>query len=239
MNETTNQETKIEIRQFLIALSPAAQELVKQAGAHELEVGVLTIDGNEQRANAASLGIELNKIKKSLDEERLNQTRPIEAAADSIRELYKPPATACETMVKKLKDAIIAFDQVEQRKADELARIARLKAEEEARKERERLAKLAEKQMEQNRFEKAEETISKMEDVAPVVVPYYAKPIQKQKGESTKKIWKFEIVNDKLIPREYLMVNEQSIRGVVTALKGATNIPGVRVYSEDSMSFRR
>jgi hypothetical protein len=229
----------LEKREFLIALSPIAQELVKQANEYELEIGTVTINGNEQRANAVELGKKLNALTKDLDAERLNQTRPLDATKKEIMEFYTPVTNTCAKMVKTLKDAILKFDQAEQRKADELARIARLKAEEDARKERERLAKLAEKQMEQNRFEKAEETLNKMEDVAPVVVPIYAPPIQKQKGESTRKNWKFEIVDEKLIPREYLMVNETSIRGVVSALKGATNIPGVRVYSEDYMSFRR
>lgn len=228
-----------EKREFLIALSPVAQELVKQANGYELEVGTVTIEGNEQRTNAVELGKKLNALTKDLETERLNQTRPLDATKKEIMDLYAPITSTTTTMVQTLKKAIVTFDQAEQRKADELARIARLKAEEDARKERERLAKLAEKQMEQNRFEKAEETISKMEDVAPVVVPIYTPPIQKQKGESTRKVWKFEIINEKLIPREYLQIDESKIRGVVTALKGATNIPGIRVYSEDSMSFRR
>jgi hypothetical protein len=101
------------------------------------------------------------------------------------------------------------------------------------------LAKLAEKQIDSGKVEKAEETISKMENVAPVVVPIYTPPIQKQKGESTREYWKFEVIDDKLIPRKYLMVDTKKIQGVVSSLKGETEIPGVRVYSEKSMSFRR
>jgi len=228
-----------ETRQFLIALSPIAQELVKRAKSYELEVNKVTIEDNTQRSNAVELGKKLNGLKKDLDNERLNQTRPIEAAADEIRDYYKPITGTCETMVKTLKDAILKFDQEERRKADEAARIARLKAEEEARKERERLAKLAEKQIDSGKVEKAEETIAKMENVAPVVTPIIMPQIQKQKGESTRKNWKFEIIDEKQIPREYLLVDETKIRKVVQALKGDTNIPGVRVYSEKSMSFRR
>jgi DNA polymerase III alpha subunit (gram-positive type) len=228
-----------ETRQFLIALSPIAQELVKRTKSYELEVNKVTIEDNTQRANAVELGKKLNGLKKDLDNERLNQTRPIEAAADEIRDCYKPITGMCETMVKTLKDSILKFDQEERRKADEAARIAQLKAEEEARKERERLAKLAEKQIDSGKVEKAEETISKMENVAPVVVPIYTPPIQKQKGESTREYWKFEVIDDKLIPRKYLMVDTKKIQGVVSSLKGETEIPGVRVYSEKSMSFRR
>jgi hypothetical protein len=226
-------------RQFLIALSPVAQELVKQANTYELEVNKVTIDNNEQRGNAVELGKKLNGLTKDLETERLNQTRPLDATKKEIMDLYTPVANACATMVNTLKKAILAFDQEERRKADEAARIARLKAEEEARKERERLAKLAEKQIDSGKVEKAEETIAKMENVAPVVTPIIMPQIQKQKGESTRKNWKFEIIDEKQIPREYLLVDETKIRKVVQALKGDTNIPGVRVYEEESMSFRR
>jgi hypothetical protein len=228
-----------EKREFLIALSPVAQELVKQANTYELEINKVTIDNNEQRGNAVELGKKLNGLKKDLDNERLNQTRPIEAAADEIRDYYKPITGTCETMVKTLKDAILKFDQEERRKAEEAARIARLKAEEEARKERERLAKLAEKQMEQNRFEKAEETINRMEEVAPVVAPVIMPQIQKQKGESTRKIWKFRVIDEKLIPREYLTRDDKKIQGVVNSLKSDANIPGIEVYFEESLALGR
>ena len=44
-------------------------------------------------------------------------------------------------------------------------------------------------------------------------------------------VWKFEVMDAQAIPREYLTVNESAIGKVVQALKGQTNIPGVRVYS--------
>ena len=61
----------------------------------------------------------------------------------------------------------------------------------------------------------------------------------KVKGISTRKKWSFEIVDVDKIPREYLVPNEVAIGGVVRALKGATNIPGVRVVSTDIMSARK
>ncbi len=44
-------------------------------------------------------------------------------------------------------------------------------------------------------------------------------------------VWKFEITDEQAIPREYLVVNESAIGRVVSAQKGQTNIPGVRVHS--------
>lgn len=61
----------------------------------------------------------------------------------------------------------------------------------------------------------------------------------KVKGVSTRKIWKFEIIDQGKIPREYLVPNTTAIGGVVRALKINTNIPGIRVYSEDVVSARK
>jgi hypothetical protein len=51
--------------------------------------------------------------------------------------------------------------------------------------------------------------------------------------------WKFRVTNEKLIPREYLKADEIKIGGVVRALKGSTNIPGVEVYNESIINAGR
>lgn len=65
--------------------------------------------------------------------------------------------------------------------------------------------------------------------VAPVLLP---KATPKVEGMVYREIWKFRIVDAALIPREYLLPNEVKIGQVVRALKGATAIPGIEVYSE-------
>jgi hypothetical protein len=62
-----------------------------------------------------------------------------------------------------------------------------------------------------------------------VVVP---SEVPKVQGLSFRTDWKWEVVDVSLIPREYMMVNEVAINGVVRALKDKTNIPGIRVYAE-------
>lgn len=57
-------------------------------------------------------------------------------------------------------------------------------------------------------------------------------------GISTKKVYKFEIVDKSKVPDEYKIIDEKRIRGVVNALKDDANIPGVRVYTESAMSAR-
>lgn len=71
---------------------------------------------------------------------------------------------------------------------------------------------------------------------APVVVVKSTTP--KLEGVSFRDNWTFQITDEKAIPREYLMVNEQAIRAVVKAMKGGTNIPGIRAYNDRVVSGR-
>ena len=74
------------------------------------------------------------------------------------------------------------------------------------------------------------------ERAAVVVAPTVAAPALKVQGESTREVWKFEVTDPTLVPRPYLVVDESAIRKVVQALKGGTDIPGVRVYSEKQLA---
>jgi hypothetical protein len=221
-----------------LVLSEKAASLVAEVNQYELQVQEIKIENTDQRANAVNLGIKLNRLTKDLETERLSQTRPIDEAKKKIMELYKPVEDACKTMVEQLKKAIGAYDAEERRRAFEEQERLRKEAEEAARKERERLAKLAEKQIDKGQEEKAEETIQKIDQVqafAPVVTPQ----IVHQKGESVRKVMKFEVVDFKALPDEYKLSDDVKIRKVVNALKMDTNIPGVKVWEEEQQVWGR
>jgi hypothetical protein len=66
--------------------------------------------------------------------------------------------------------------------------------------------------------------------VAPVVIP---KTTPKMAGGPVfREVWDFEIIDEKAIPREYMVPDLVKIRKVVTALKNQSNIAGVRAYSK-------
>lgn len=44
--------------------------------------------------------------------------------------------------------------------------------------------------------------------------------------------WTFELVDITKVPKKYLLLNEQLVRAEVRSLKGAAEIPGVRVYND-------
>lgn len=61
-------------------------------------------------------------------------------------------------------------------------------------------------------------------------------PKTKVSGISTRKVWKFEIIDKEQIPRLYLSVDEVKIGKQVRATEGDTNIPGVNVYQESQIA---
>lgn len=154
-------------------------------------------------------------------------------AAVEKRSKYLDPLTTAQKSVKGLMSAWDAeqerIRQAEQRRLEE---IARKEAEEQALLE----AIAAEEEAKRNgatKEEAAQEATAIMEEpvyVAPVVIP---KAVPKmQGGPIYRTIWKARIVNDSLIPRQYLSVDMVKINGVVRSLKGQTNIPGVEPYEE-------
>ena len=93
-------------------------------------------------------------------------------------------------------------------------------------------AKNAEDRGDTNKAEKFEQR------QAAVSAPVPAAAAPKPAGISTRKVWKFEVTDAAKLPPEYLVPDIKKIGKVVRALQGDTEIPGVRVYSEDTMAVR-
>lgn len=149
------------------------------------------------------------------------------------KKMHDEPLDAAERIVKK---AMSDYDaeqerirQAEQRRLEEIARKAAeeqalldaIAAEEEARRNgatKEEAAK------------EAEAVIAEPVYTAPVVLPKATPKLAG--GPVFQKRWDFEVVNESLIPRQYLSVDLVKIRQVVTALKDQANIPGIKVFEK-------
>ncbi|KKN10019.1 hypothetical protein LCGC14_1040740 [marine sediment metagenome] len=121
-------------------------------------------------------------------------------------------------------------------------------AEEKKRRDEERiLQEAARKQEEEARLKEAEEAEARgdtetVEEIleTPVVAPpvVLASVTPKVEGISYTTIWKFRIKNPAGIPDKYKLIDEVKIGKIVKAMKDQTNIPGVEVYSEQSVRAR-
>ena len=154
-----------------------------------------------------------NKTHKLATAARNKLLNPVKDAVDKLR-------TACGGWLRKKED--------ERRKEQE-----RLQAAERKRQEREKLAR-AEKLEKAGNVAAADAVLDMPTTEAAITVD--AAP--KVEGVSGRKTWTYEIEDEKMIPRTYLMVDTVKIGKIVTAMKGETDIPGVRAYQKSSAAFR-
>lgn len=213
--------------------NPADDPEVKQLTAQTdtlLAVGsnYVVRDADEYRV----AGDELQRVKgaqRRLDELRKSMTRPLDAAKKAIMDFFRGPEDKLARAENGIKRAMIGFQQEQERKRAEEQR----RADEAARKERERLAAQARAAEASGKVEKAAQLEQR---AAGVVAPVISRNPPKVTGVQTREIWRFEVTDPDLVPREYMSVDESKIRRVVGALKGDAKIAGVRVWSEKAIA---
>lgn len=190
---------------------------------------------------------DLRKIKsrtKELDETRKSLTRPIEESKKRIIALFKEPLDYLKRAEDAVKRAMVGWqneqEKIRQAEQARLADIQRQEAEKlrlEAAKEAARVEKLKTAAAKANAAAKAEELKAKAEAVA-AIEPVVESNVEDVAGISTKKVWKFKIVDLNKIPRKYMIPDEKYIGQIVRASKGTETIEGIEIYSENVISSR-
>lgn len=140
------------------------------------------------------------------------------------------PLTQAERI---LKDATTAYDTEQERRRREDER--RLAEDARRQEEQRRLEEAAALEREAERLQSPElrdEAHALLEQPIPTPTVVVPKSTPKVSGITYRETWKFRIADPAKVPREYLKVDEIKIGGVVRALKGGTQIPGVEVYAE-------
>lgn len=202
--------------------SPEVQALTTEATGLERRAQALTIASDEDLTLATdTLGV-IAKIKKQLEEKRTFFVKPLNDQVKRINEMFKAWSAPLDRADQIIRGKVLAYRQEQERRRRE---------------EEERLRKLAEKEHARlvRQAEKRGETPPPPPPVP--VIPQTAKTVAGTVGSvTTRKEWDFEIVDETLIPREYLMVNEAKIRAVVRA--GVRNIPGVRIFEREVLAVR-
>ena len=159
----------------------------------------------------------ISTLKKAMEEKRREYTVPLDQHKKAIMETFRTLMAPIEEADRVTRDKVLAFKQVQ----------AAQKAEEE-RINAERL-QLAQDEM----ALKGEIT----EPVNLIPVSEVTKTIHTDLGTAGMVTnWKFEIIKPALVPDEYKIVDVAKIGKVVRA--GLREIPGVRIYPEESLRMR-
>lgn len=259
--ETTNNPICVTAAQTAIAAAREAATtlaLPKAEDAHELALAITV----EDEATLQYAADELRKIAgaaKDLTALRITYTKPLDEAKSEIMGLFGPATDMLGKAERLLRDNVGSYQTKKQREADE----ARQRAEAKARAEREKAAREArEAQLEAERLakagadaealqraqQKAEEAneAAEVAAVAPPPMPAVAEPA-KVSGISSRETWKFEVTDLVALVKAaaerpellgYLQADEKAIGATVRGMKGRTNIPGVRAYSEQTTAVR-
>ena len=127
------------------------------------------------------------------------------------------------------------------REEEERLRLEAIKKAEEERKrlEDERLAAAAALEASGNHAEAngiIAEAMEEIEKPLEVYVPPPETPKVTLSGATVKTTWTFEIVNETLIPRQYLMPDEKKIGAIIRANQGKIAIPGVKVIERKTLA---
>ena len=193
------------------------------------QISIKTVD---DYTRAGEIMMTIKAIRKKITD----TFKPIKQKMDAAKQEVLDQERAADAPLKEaealLSPQIIAWNREQERLRQEEENRLREEARKQEEERRLQEAILAEQS---GQKEEAEAIMETPVQVAPVVVP---KSVPKVAGMSIRENWKFKISNEKLIPREYLKVDEVKIGQVVRALKSATNIPGVEVYNEGTVSGR-
>lgn len=189
----------------------------------------------QNAAGATAITEEMRMVKQlteELESARTALTKPRNDTLGRINAAFKEPAATLAATMTALKQALSAWDAEQER----IRQAALAAAREAARKEEERLQKLADKALAAGKEEKAQELQHRAMDVQPAPVA----PVRSKSGSglSDRKVWKFEILDRTLVPANYRTIDEKLIAAEVRSRKSETNIPGVRVWSEKDYSVR-
>ena len=147
------------------------------------------------------------------EQERLDAMR---REAERIR-AYQEAKLAAEQAAFRAKQEAErkAAEEAFKNSPEELAKAkARLEAEQQAQRERE--------------ARQAEEMIDTS------LVPASAAKVSAGAGRTSVKTYTYEVTDESLVPRKYLVLNTKAIQSEVTCFKEKTNIPGIKVVEETS-----
>lgn len=206
------------------------QELETTALALPDQARALVVETPEQYESAGGFLLRIKDVRGRIDA----TFNPIIAKAhDAHKEAL--------AQKKKLEDPLIAAEGIIKPRLAAFNQRQETARREQERKEQEAARKRAEKdQLKRAVAAEAQGNAAEAEQIlnTPVDVPAVVKPSTTPTvaGIAHRTIWKFRVVDERQVPREYLRVDDTKIGAVVRALKGEARIAGVEVYAEQTVA---
>jgi gas vesicle protein len=214
------------------------------------EAQVMDIEEPTAEDKELTLTLQVEEMKAMMDKATIKDQKEYEAACEWLKEVkkktkeveafYKPDKKKFYSLYKEIMDKTSKLTKI--LKVCETGVKNKIKEyhDEEARKQAEAQKKIEEERAKVEAARKEADPQKEGElaftdplsnlSAAPVVP---AKAVQNNAGVVISKVWKWKVTDESQIPREYLILDEKKINGIVKGMKGDTNIPGIEAY-EDS-----
>jgi hypothetical protein len=233
----------------------ATQEAAKAVQLADRFTDIIIASTDQYEMSALDLkGIKLRS--RELDELRMSMTRPLDDSKKRIVEFFKRPLEALAQAESIIKQAMLvwqrkqeAIRQAEENRLREIQRQAEEKLRQDAEAKRIEEQKLNDQAMEailkgnqaeaESLIRKADtagraaeanvQTAGVLASAAPVVESTLTKP----SGISTRQVWGFRVVDESLVPREFMMVDEKKLGQYARAMKSSAKVAGVEFSSKD------
>jgi len=245
--KTAERETKLEA-------------INKDIDTFVLKTKTLVIKTKEQMTGATEYLANIVARKKRIEVIRISYTQPLNETLRNINADFKKASAPLEESEGIVKSKMIEYRRVEserievkrkkeeekQRKQDEIRRKKeRRQAEKEAKIAEKKLAKEnlskkkaadAQKIIDDEKQAKQDELDKQGEEFVPEVDIKQENTVHSESGAARmRKVWKFEIENEKQIPKAYLTVDEVKIRKAIKG--GVREIPGIRIYEDEQVGI--
>jgi hypothetical protein len=214
--------------------SDKLESLKNDIETQKKKVESIVITDEESAQGASELLSVIKRKAKKIETMRLETTKPLRDQVKETNDFFKVYEEGFKAMETQLKSVVKQWLVLQQ----EIARKKQMEIEEAERKRRqeeEERRKAEEAEALKNNQPVPEPVVEKVE-----IVPVMEKPESKIRTESglvgTRKVWKAEVVDQKLVPDNYKTVNLVEINKAVKM--GVRMIPGVKIYQDINISVR-
>ncbi len=185
----------------------------------------LVIIDEEGAESANELLVFIVNAKRKLEEQRTFLVKPLNNHVKDINTKFKEWVAPLEEADKLVRRNMLGFQKMQEALRAEAQRL-------------EDEAKKLEDEANAGEFEAAdrlEEIEERQQEISDL--PVVPRSIKGTSGStSLRKTWTFEVIDDKLLPATYLMVDEGAISLAVR--EGVRDIPGVRIFQQESLAVR-
>lgn len=218
---------------------PEEQKEPTEALAIQSQAKQITVRTMDELVAANELLIGVKKLRRKIDDEfnpGIAQAHEHHKFLVAQKKRFTDPLDAAEWVIKpKIRDFMVEQDRLrlQAEREAELSRQAQEKA-------AEKISDRANELIEEGKLTQADKVIERgvekletMKAQAPLIPPK-----AEAEGLSVRENWKWRVIDEALVPRKFLMLDEKKLTAYARAMKHQAHEPGLEFYPEKSVASR-